>query len=335
MLVDLEKKHYLCIMNQMSTLVEYLLLNHDYVVIPGLGTFIVQQIEAARNEVDDEILPPYRSVRFNANLMHGDDLVVRAISDIYNLTEQQAGQRLGEWVTEITQTLEDEGCVDFGAIGIFTSEDGKDIQFTAHDAGVTTPEYYGLDTFHFASLDDKKVAKVVPITASMEADEKAIVIRINRRIANFVAAACAAILLFIVFNSPTQYGNGFELRSSIQELLFPTTPGLNIQPAASEEENTTATEKTEPASTPQETVEQPIAKEEYYIVLASAISMENATRYVNTLSSRGFVSARIVSNGSMNRVVVGHFNTEEEANDAAREIRQRSSEYRSAWVHHS
>ena len=33
-------------MNQLPTLVEYLLLNHDYVVMPGVGTFIVQQQDA-------------------------------------------------------------------------------------------------------------------------------------------------------------------------------------------------------------------------------------------------------------------------------------------------
>ena len=323
-------------MNQFSTLIEYLLLNHNYVVIPGLGTFIVQQVEATRNEVDEEFLPPYRSVRFNTDLAHDDDLVVNTIAETFHISTAEAGQKLGTWLTDFTQTLEDEGSVDFGAIGMFTTENGK-LHLTTHESGVTTPEYYGLDAFHFRTVEEQAKAKVVPITASMETDDKAIVIRINRRIANFVAVACAAILMFIVFNTPSQYENGLELRSSIHKLLFPTVPTLTTV----ETSETTTTEVTpkETKNVQTEVAPAEIApavepEHEYYIVLASAISMKNAERFVGKLNDDGFVSARIITSGSMTRVVVGHYPTEEEANHAAREIRQRSADYRDAWVSH-
>ena len=102
-------------MNQLPTFIEYLLLGHDYVVIPGLGTFIVQQMAARRNEEEEAFLPPYRSVRFNTELKYGDDLLVNAIEKLHKCTRNQAEQKLVTWVNEFTQTLEDTGYADFGA----------------------------------------------------------------------------------------------------------------------------------------------------------------------------------------------------------------------------
>ena len=351
-------------MNQFPILIEYLLLNHDYVVIPTLGTFIVQQMDARRNEDEEVFLPPYRSVRFNAELVQDDGLLRTSISGIYGVSDEQAGQMLGTWIDEFTQMLDDEGCIDFGTIGLFTRDKADNLIFQPQESGVTTPDYYGLDAFHFRELQQAPKAKVVPIAASMEADEKEITIRINRRIANFAVAACAAILLFVVFNLPPMQDQKQELRSSLKELLVPSshtstaepktatatpssktaktsqTAGVQqeTQPAASEEAKTeakaevptqVAAEKAEPQS-----ASQPAAESGYAIVLASAIPERNAQKYVETLAQRGFVSARIVKSGSMLRVVVGRYASEEEAATAAHEIRRKSSEYKSAWVHH-
>ena len=363
--VRLENLTYLCSMNQFPILIEYLLLNHDYVVIPTLGTFIVQQLDARRNEDEEVFLPPYRSVRFNAELIQDDGLLRTSISGIYNVSDEQAGQMLGTWIDEFTQMLDDEGCIDFGTIGLFTRDKADNLVFQSQESGVTTPDYYGLDAFHFRELPQAPKAKVVPIAASMEADEKEITIRINRRIANFAAAACAAILLFVFFSLPPMQDQKQELRSSLKELLVPSShtsaaghktvtsaPASlktgkteeaekvrkEAQPHASEEAGVKAKADVPdhvPAGNAQpQSLALPLAKDGYCIVLASAISERNAQKYVETLTQRGFISARIVKSDSMLRVVVGRYASEEEAASAAREIRRRKSEYRFAWVYH-
>lgn len=333
---------YLCNMNQFPTLIEYLLLSHDYVVIPGLGTFIVQQKDARRNEEEEAFLPPYRSVRFNTELTQNDNLLLEAMGEIYNISQTQADQMLATWINDFRQTLEDNGCVEFGAIGIFTQEDGRTLQFDSLLAGVTTPDYYGLDAFHFCEIEPLKKTKTAPRTASMEADEKAIIIRINRRIANWTVAACAAILLFMVFNLPTPESAIMEQRSSALEWFIRNTKNTDtdtptvestVEEAVSKtvaKEEPKAEVKAEPAI---ETPTEVTSEKEYCIVMASAIPQANAERYVVRLQENGFVSARIVTTGKMLRVVVGHYPTEQEAANAAHEIHQRSREYRSAWVH--
>lgn len=329
-------------MNQFPALIEYLLLNHNYVVIPGLGTFIAQPTEAQRNEQEEAFLPPVRLVRFNADLIHDDNLVATSIAAIYKTDVEQACKLLTTWVDEFHQTLEDNGCLEFGAIGVFGRENNGDITFTSQESGVMTPEYYGLDSFHFSEVKQEKRAKTVPLVASAETSEKEITIRLNRRVVNGLVAACAAILLFIVFLNPMPESHR-EVKSSLRELFVPVE--MDANPVVDANPDLASVEAVDHASgqisatplspKPIDTATQSSnATGEYCIVLASAISQENAERYVKTLTDRGFLSARVVVTGNMTRVVVGHFQNEDEANASAREIRSRSSEYQGAWVHH-
>ena len=326
-------------MNQFPILIEYLLLNHDYVVIPGLGTFIVQQMNAKRNEAEEAFLPPIRSVRFNVELVHSDDLILNAIQEIYKISLLQAEQLLGTWIEDFQQALEDNECLEFGALGVFSKEGRNTLLFTPQEAGVTTPEYYGLDAFHMNTVQAEPKAEVIPLTASMEANDETIIIRINRRIANMVAAACAIILLFVFVNNPMPILDTADQQSSIKEMLLPSK--TSSQPVTIKAETAEVTINKEPKVVQQETttpneeviVETQPAVDEYTIVMASAISQKNAESFVNKLNADGFESARVIITGKMVRVVVGHYATEQEAYTAAHAIHQRSTKYRSAWVH--
>ena len=320
-------------MNQFPTLIEYLLLSHDHVVIPGMGTFIVQQMKARRNEGEEAFLPPYRSVRFNKELNHDDGMLLDAIKDNFKLTQKNAEKMLSTWVDDFNQQMEEEGYAEFGAIGVFTNDEREGMAFTPQESGVTTPEFYGLDAFHMSEIEQEPRAKTVPLAAAVEADEREITIRINRHIANWVVAACAAVLLAMVFSMPLPEG-GKEIRSSLKEMLMPASnanQGKVVSPTTPKQAEMAVAEAESP-SLPATNQSEILPKTEYCIVMACAIPLKNAQKYVEVLSERGFLSARVVEHGKMVRVVVGHYPTEEAANEGAREIRQRDSEYQGAWV---
>ena len=324
-------------MNQFPTLREYLLLSHDHVVIPGMGTFIVQQMEARRNEAEEAFLPPYRSVRFNGELNHDDGMLLNAICENFKLTKKDAEKMLSTWVDNFNQQMEDEGYAEFGAIGVFTGNESGEMAFTPQESGVTTPEFYGLDAFHMSEIEQEPKAKVVPMTAAVEADEKEITIRINRRIANWAVAACAAVLLAMVFSMPLPEG-GQEIRSSLKEMLLPTSNANQSEVVSTEKATSpsqaeeTVANQTADSPNPPSSQSEVVPETEYCIVMACAIPLKNAQRYVEELTERGFLCARVVEHGKMVRVVVGHYPTEEAANEDARDIRQRDKEYQGAWV---
>ena len=341
-------------MNQFPTLIEYLLLNHNYVVIPELGTFITQEMDARWNEVEETFQPPCRSVRFNAGLKQDDNLLLNAIAEIYSVTVEQASQMLTTWTLDFRQTLDDCGCLDFGTIGTFTLEDDGTMLFISQESGISTPEFYGLDVFHFSQVQPAQRKHTVPMAATMETSDHEITIRINRRIANYIVAASAAILLFLVFNSPIADQRITDQRSSLKELLLPMTLYDNNSEALAGKAKEAEGKAGQAPQTPQaevaeaqpqaEAVEaepqapsqsaQPLdEKGGYCIVMASSIPRANAERFVAQLNADGFPQVRILENGKMLRVAVGYYTDKQEAYNFLNEVRQRSPQYRAAWLY--
>ena len=64
--------------------IEILLLEHDCVVIPGIGGFITNAEEARFLEQEWQMMPPYRTVRFNQALKSNDGLLVQSYMNIYD-----------------------------------------------------------------------------------------------------------------------------------------------------------------------------------------------------------------------------------------------------------
>ena len=144
----------------------------------------------------------------------------------------------------------------------------------------------------------------------------------------------------MVFSMPLPEG-GKEIRSSLKEMLLPASKAKLHEAVSQETKSVSPTAPAEKAiasqtaktPSPTQTKQNEVApKTEYCIVMACAIPLKSAQHYVEVLSERGFLSARVVEHGKMVRVVVGHYSSEEAANEGAREIRQRDSEYQGAWV---
>lgn len=324
-------------MNEFALCIEYLLLSHDCIVVPGLGAFIAQHQEARYDDSEETMLPPYRQVRFNAELQHQDSLITTSIQQIYGIQQSEAEKKLGMWVTDFLQNLEDCGSTDFGSIGVFTDDD-EQISFTPAEAGITTQDFYALDAFHLQQI----IADEETSSPIQETDKENIVIRINRQFVSYVAAACIAILLFLSFSTPVGNSDPITYGQHTTSELFVPTNLMISQPEkdVKQQEVNPTTEMTisEQPSTSSIQSPTPEVKEEkqdlpcYCIVVASAVSQKNAERYVEILKQRGFDSARILDNGRITRVVVGSYQTEEEAGVAVRQIHRQSEEYKYAWV---
>ena len=287
------------------------------------------------------MLPPYRQVRFNADLQHQDSFLLTSIHKIYNISPADAEKKLGMWLTEFSQGLEDCGSIDFGSIGTFTDDD-EQLTFTPAEAGITTPEFYALDAFHIQEIPAEEKPVSSPL---METKQGNIIIRINRQIASYVAAACVAILLYVSFSTPAENTEIIGYNQSIASELF--LPSNLLLPSSKHKAsdlscnnkhnspllNATIAEVSDNLDSP-ENNDIDCPEENYYcVVVASAVSQKNAERYVEILKQRGQKSARILNNGRITRVVVGKFLTEEEATDAARKIHRQSDEYKYAWVY--
>lgn len=150
-------------MNELAKHIEYLLLSHNYVIVPSLGIFRSMHTPAQWVENESLFIPPVRNVHFDSSItIDPDAIFLQSLAEIYNLTPDEAVKRCEDMVAEFHRILVTEGSIDFGSIGVFTLEDDAEICMASCECGVLTPSYYGLDALHFKKLYQAETTKAEP-----------------------------------------------------------------------------------------------------------------------------------------------------------------------------
>ena len=127
--------------------IEILLLSNDCVIVPGFGGFMAHHVDARYDGTDNMFLPPLRTVGFNPQLTMNDSLLVLSYVETYDMSYPEALRRIEEEVAEISQTLENEGKYEVDNVGILSLNEDGNIEFEPHEAGILTPDFYGLGGF--------------------------------------------------------------------------------------------------------------------------------------------------------------------------------------------
>lgn len=94
-----------------------LLYTNDCVIIPQLGAFIVQQKSAEINLLTHQILPPRRSLLFNAKINNNDGLLASYLAEQENIGYKSALERIALWVSKAKADLDSIGWIDLPQIG--------------------------------------------------------------------------------------------------------------------------------------------------------------------------------------------------------------------------
>ena len=317
-------------MIELSTHIEYLLLHRDKVSVPQLGTFISKEMSSRRIDEEGIFLPPYRTVSFEWNEQEEGEDFVGSFSKLHNLSRQEARMMCVQYVDELVQMLDEEGTLSFGSMGyLLRDPENGEISFMPQQSGIASPAYYGLDAVPFAKLSHevrqqrakRQAAKKVKLT-SIQADHDTITIRINRKAFNYATAVAASIVLFFAVTSP--FGKSITSGVSQQAEFFFAPKMVATQEAKEVQAEPVA--KEEPKVAP---VQDPASKP-YAIVLASAISETRALKYAKELQEQGY-DAQACKVGTMVRVIVPGFDSEDEAYAKIRDCKADCSDFTKAW----
>lgn len=340
-------------MIELSTHIEYMLLSHDEVSVPMLGTFIVRDMSSKRIDEEGIFLPPYRTVSFRWDEQEAGEAFVASLSKLHNLSRHEARIMCVEYVDELMQTLADEGSASVGSMGSLLNDDESgEICFLPMQSGIASPAYYGLDAIPFAKLshdvrqhrDKVQKGRKTKVT-SVVTDRDTITIRINRRFFNYVSAVAASIILFFTFTSP--YGNpvvnGSSQKADTEMLLAPKlVPAAKPQPKKAEKPVAVTPAPVEEApvklaeAQPVQSEEEPMVNgqssmvNDYVIVLASAISKKNALNFAEKLQKQGY-KAQACEFGGMVRVIIPGFESQDDAYAEIRRMKSENKELSSAW----
>ena len=144
------------VVNELERHIEILLLSNDCVIVPDFGGFMAHHVDARYDGRDNMFLPPLRTVGFNPQLKMNDSLLAQSYVEAYDISYPEAIDRLANEVAEIRQRLENEGKYEINNIGtIYLNENGN-YTFEPCEAGILTPNYYGLGGFDMLPLSTQE-----------------------------------------------------------------------------------------------------------------------------------------------------------------------------------
>ena len=296
--------------------IEILLLEHDCVVIPGLGGFITNAEEARFLEQEWQMMPPYRTVRFNQALKTNDGLLVQSYMNIYDASYPAAQKQMQMDIDEMMDQLNLTGEYVMENIGTLRIDINHNISLETDESGINTPWFYGLSSFALEPVEaiekQREIAtaiqqtSVLPVTTAGNDEEKSktVVVKFNRRWIDIAVSAAAAVMLFFLISYTS------EPKATTDTL---TASAVNISQQATDTEATAANGR-------------------FSLVMASYTTKANGEEYIQRLAEEGFKEGRFFEKGKMTRVLYGHYATAEEADEALHELRNKNSEFNQAWV---
>ena len=328
--------------------IEILLLSNDCVIVPDLGGFMAHHREAGYDEHDGMFLPPQRTLGFNPQLKLNDSLLAQSYVEAYDISYPEALRRIEAEVAELKQHLDNEGFYELNDIGRLSFNPEGRLEFAPCEAGILTPELYGLSSFEFTPLAqaaEETVQQQPTLVAeasaeeaspSQEGAEKAITIKMSW-IRNAVAVA-AALLAFLFMTKPMS--DGVQTGLSMSKITLPImqqetvaphpTPVKETAPKTEVVAETVAEAPAAPAKKASPSEESQVGS--YCIVAASHVSKKGADEFVKKLQAQGYTSARVHINKNVRRVVFGNYPTEAEAYNQLHKVHQ-NQDLAEAWVY--
>ena len=163
-----QKNRNFALVIELQRHIEILLLDNDCVIVPDFGGFVAHYVSAHYSEEDNVFLPPLRTLGFNPQLRINDSLLVQSYINAYDISYPEALRRINDEVEEMRDTLDTEGYYNLEDIGTLTVNDEGNYQFEPCEAGILSPELYGLGSYEFLTLQEARTT-VLPIVATSPA----------------------------------------------------------------------------------------------------------------------------------------------------------------------
>lgn len=309
--------------------IEYLLLRHDCVIVPGIGAFIASPVPAAIDYENGTVTPPGRRVMFNRAVTLDDGLLANSIARKSGISFEEARQVVVRYVANTTADLESGKTVDFGKLGTLSMGEEKNIMFSPATPG----GYFNLsDCLPAASIISRPHNIETGASISCESDVNAeddteyrdyYHFRISKTFARIAAvmAVLIAVAVTVVFN-PLPKDNR-EQRASV----MPVENLIKSQPAEEINNAEPVTGKTLESVLPDSNISpQPT----HFLIVATFSNPSEADRYIAANSSEEYPLTAVASR-RLTRVAV-------DASDNRDELRKRlnsheiSSRFPNSWI---
>ena len=271
-------------MEKLSRHIEKLLVQHDYVVVPGFGGFVIQQQSA--EILVDKIKAPRSTVGFNPLMLHNDGLLIIEVSRYEKITYRQAITFVQNEVENLRLRLNSDETVPLGRIGHLQIDGLGNILFFPENNIEFLPQNLGLNDL-FLTPKKKQKGKEVTITLP------------SRKIYKYAAVILMILGLFLASPKVT------DVRITDYASFVPKFT-----------ERTVEKHKKSEVVLPEKIVEMPHIKADttevslkYHVIVASLPTKESADKFCNYLKEDNFKEAHTLEPVRTYRIAFNLFPT--------------------------
>lgn len=138
-----------------------LLYEHDYIMIPGFGAFIVNYIPAEFSSENNSFSPPVRTVSFNSMLKQDDGLITTYLSRNYAMSIDDAKKAIAEFASQLKQKLSIQKSFSIEGIGNFILNTENNIVFEPTKQTNYFTESFGFEKFYTLKTVQKNFTDIV------------------------------------------------------------------------------------------------------------------------------------------------------------------------------
>ena len=131
-------------MELLSRMVGELILDHDHVGLPGVGTFVAEIVPASFSDRGYTINPPYRRLSFSASVLE-EDLLVDFYAAENSIGRPAAKAYLTAFLAEMKEVLKDRKAVTFPGLGRLRATRQNAFFFVPLEDLDIYPEGFGLE----------------------------------------------------------------------------------------------------------------------------------------------------------------------------------------------
>ena len=276
--------------------IKELLLLNDCVIIPEFGGFVANY-KPATNE-NNRFFPPTKEIAFNNKLISNDGLLINHISQTEGISYFSARQKLDNFVEETLLNLERNRNVYFEGVGYLHYDSRENLQFEPQLKQNLLIDSYGLPDFSYEKLYQRQIPKPA---FKVEYREPVPAIFQKRKLKKLtVAIPLLMAMALIPMKNNKEYLSKSDM--GLWETLIESTPMI---PAPAEEQNVA---QFDPGAS------SPVTEEfKYFIIGGSFKSEENANKYIEQLSAKGYTGKNLGIFKGLHRVAMKGFSTMEEA----------------------
>lgn len=185
-------------MNDLALHIEYLLLRHDCVIVPGLGAFLAHSSGATLSADGLMLMPPGRSLGFNAELRHNDGLLAGSVARRRSLSCEAARVEVERCVESFLYQLHEAGVLPVGNLGTISvdSSTGALLFDPAVGNSVIALPVAGLENIALHPVADEPE---LPVAVSAPRRR----VRFGRMVKTVASMIVALVVIGIAFNRST------------------------------------------------------------------------------------------------------------------------------------